>query len=102
VIDSEDDDDLGATFRAMAEHSKQKRAGNRENSAAMLTAAGVVFESKNEGAHLVVHHHTGMIDFWPGTGLWIVRGVKYKGRGVRKLLQRLNRVTETDERKTDQ
>ena len=57
---------------AMQEASQQRRASNRDNSAAMLRANGVQFESKNGGAHLVVRDGIGRIfDFWPGTGLWL-------------------------------
>lgn len=64
----------------------EKRASNREASAAILSRSGIVFESKNEGAHLVVLAGQSVVDFWPGTGLWIVRGGQRK-RGVRNLVK---------------
>lgn len=49
----------------------------------MLTAAGVNFESKNIDAHLIVKMPGKTIDFWPGTGLWMVRGQPTRRYGVR-------------------
>lgn len=43
---------------AMQEASQQRRASNRDNSAALLRANGVQFESKNGGAHLIVRDGT--------------------------------------------
>lgn len=80
--------DMGEVFNAMREAGKKKRARNRENSAALLEEAGIKFESKNLGAHLIVE---GRYDFWPGTGLWIKRGTKRKRRGVHKLIEQIKR-----------
>lgn len=80
-------DESGDYWRELKELSKQKRASNREHSATFLQAAGITFESKNNGAHLVVTTATGkIVDFWPGTGLWIPRGTKQQVRGVSKLI----------------
>lgn len=85
--------DMGDYWRdvrpAMQEESRQKRASNRESSAKMLTAAGVAFETKNEGAHLIVTANGHTVDFWPGTGLWIERGTTKQKRGVRRLIAEL-------------
>lgn len=66
-----------------------KRASNREASARNLAAAGIPFESKNNGAHLIVSAPGLVVDFWPGTGLWAVRGTNERRRGVRQLITRL-------------
>lgn len=79
--------EMAEIFSSMKAVSQQKRSDNREASAALLTRAGVVFESKNAGAHLVVLSGQHVVDFWPGTGLWIVRGARAKRRGARKLIQ---------------
>lgn len=42
--------------------------------------------NRNLGAHLVVTGKSCIIDFWPGTGLWIVRQQTPRKRGVRGLL----------------
>ena len=80
------DDDIGGMYRALREQSQMKRATNRNQSARLLTEAGIPFESKNGGAHLIV---AGRYDFWPGTGLWMARGDKAKQRGVVKLVRRI-------------
>ncbi len=73
-------------FGAQRKERQEKRSSNREQSAKLLTDAGVRFESKNDGAHLVVTVGHEAVDFWPGTGLWIVRGLPARHRGVMKLL----------------
>ena len=65
-------------------HSQEKRQSNRYSSAALIAAAGITFTSYNGGAHLVVD---GNIDFWPGTGLWMVRKLSARFYGVRNLIQ---------------
>lgn len=72
--------------------SKAKRASNRQSSAELLRARGIEFDERNNGAHFVVRHNGKTIQFWPGTGLWhdtTKPGQFYEGRGVRKLLARL-------------
>lgn len=75
---------MGSWF---AEESKVKRSTNRECSSKIIQDAGLQFESKNGGAHLVVVGENITVDFWPGTGKYSVRGTgKYK-RGVFNLLK---------------
>ena len=85
--------DIGDYWRdvktALKEDSQRKRANNRDASAWNLTAAGIPFESKNGGAHLVVSAAGLVVDFWPGTGLWVVRNTNERRRGVRSLIKRL-------------
>lgn len=78
--------ELSEDFAAMREESKIKRATNRENSAEILKRWGVPFESKNNGAHLIVDWYGKMVDFWPGTGKFICRNGQYSGRGVFRML----------------
>lgn len=73
-----------------AEESKERRGRNRESAQQILTRAEVSFESKNDGAHLIVTHGGKTVDFWPGTGLWQVRPRGKQGRGVFNLLKYLN------------
>lgn len=86
----DDDYSMGDVFNAMKKAKQEKRAQNRETSPEILRRAGVAFAEFNMGAHLVVKHGDGAItvDFWPGTGKWIVRGGR-KGRGVFNLLRLL-------------
>ena len=64
-----------------------KRASNRTQAKQMLMGASIRFENKNMGAHFIVHCENGqIIDFWPGTGLFIPRLTKKKDRGIRRLI----------------
>jgi hypothetical protein len=78
--------DMGELFNGLKGESQKRRAGNRESSAKILADDGIKFESKNLGAHLIVRGELVTVDFWPGTGKWIVRGGK-TGRGVFNLLK---------------
>jgi hypothetical protein len=80
--------DMGEMFNELRDLSKAKRAENRVASAKILSEKGLDFYTRNDGAHLIVSHESGTVDFWPGTGLWKVRGGK-RGRGVFKLLKHL-------------
>lgn len=65
-----------------------RRANNRESSPRILAERGVSFETKNDGAHLIVTIGELVVDFWPGTGKFITRSAKPKtGRGVFNLLK---------------
>lgn len=76
--------DMGEMFKDWAKVKQDKRARNRDASAALLTQAQIPFVVKNEGAHLIVD---GRIDFWPGTGKWIQRGTSAHHRGVEGLIR---------------
>lgn len=76
---------------AMDKASQERRSNNRDSSAQVLQQAGIAFTTSNGGVHLVVTAGTKTIDFWPGTGLWIVRGDKKKWRGVRNLINHITR-----------
>lgn len=73
-------------FADQKQRSQDKRASNRENSARLLHQAGVRFDMKNDGAHLIVRSNP-IVDFWPGTGKYIQRGTNKQGRGVFNLLK---------------
>lgn len=86
-------------FHEIKEEGKLKRARNREMSTQLLKENGIEFRPSNNGSHLIIDHvdnnlpksvDSGTIDFWPGTGVFVVRN-KYKtrGRGIFKLLKRL-------------
>lgn len=77
--------DMGDDFNAMKKASQEKRADNREASFEILSRFGATFTSKSNGAHFIVEAGAKTVDFWPGTGLWIVRGDGWRKRGVRKL-----------------
>lgn len=82
---------------SMQAESQQRRADNREHSARILREAGIAFQSKNDGAHLIVTHRGHTYDFWPGTGLWCMRGSTQRHRGVRGLLKQIGRQMQSAE-----
>lgn len=71
----------------MKAESKARREKNRRGGAELLTAAGIRFDSRNNGAHLVAYARGHTFDFWPGTGLWIMWGSTQRHRGVRRLIK---------------
>lgn len=75
------------TVKIVTIESQKKRKRNRENSTEILKSRGVEFSSHNKGAHLIVTSRYGLVDFWPGTGKFIVRKSGEKGRGVFNLLK---------------
>jgi len=83
----EDSQEVNDCFTEMRKQSQARRARNRANSPSLLKAAGLNFESRNGGVHLVVTHNNTTVDFWPGTGLWRVRGTSEKHRGVKPLVK---------------
>ncbi len=80
---------MGELFADWNRAKQAKRAASRINSADYLRQRGVSFEERNNGAHLIVGSPAGIIDFWPGTGLWIARSDNTRGRGVAKLVRKI-------------
>ena len=76
--------DTGDTYNAMKAQGQANRSHNREQSPLYLSERGIPFESKNNGAHLIVEGKDCYIDFWPGTGKWKTRKGK-SGFGARNL-----------------
>lgn len=74
------------------QESKERRAKNRASSAEILKANNVEFESKNDGAHLVIRLPDRVIDFWPGTGTFIDRKHNKNERGVFNLIKKIQRI----------
>ena len=80
--------DMTEGWKSFNETKRQKKYQNQEQSTRILEKESIPFESKNYGTHLVIQTKP-VIDFWPSTGLWIVRGKDIKKRGVRGLLRYL-------------
>jgi hypothetical protein len=82
--------EMGEMFNALKKGRQEKRAANRQASPELLAEAGVPFEVKNDGVHLIV---AGRFDFWPGTGLFRSRKVEpgkkrhTEGYGVQNLIR---------------
>lgn len=91
--------DIGEMFNAHHKAQQSKRAHNREDSAQVLRDADIDFLERNHGAHLIVTGGGHTFDFWPGTGLWQMRGSTQKHRGVHKLVDMFAARTIKDESK---
>jgi len=61
-----------------------KRHSNLIASTQIIKEAGITFEAKDYGQHLIIRNPF-RIDFWPTTGLW--KTSQSKGRGVRALIK---------------
>jgi len=71
----------------MTIYGKLKTAQNHISSATYLINAGIAFNTYNNGAHIKITRPSLVVDFWPGTGLWIIG--RKRGRGVRNLVKEL-------------
>ena len=78
-------------WRNYHQDNQVKRQQNKEYSTDLLIQAGVTFREYNNGLQLVIYHEEDTIDFYPSTGLWIVRKKHYQRRGVQKLLRYLQK-----------
>lgn len=82
------DSDIALAFKAKREFIQEKKLSNIEFSTKQLTDAGVEFKSMLDGVHLIVTQLSGGIaDFWPSTGLWIVRAKNRRRRGFKSLIE---------------
>ncbi|GAG54683.1 unnamed protein product [marine sediment metagenome] len=79
--------DVGDDFKALKEHKKLKRQSNTIYSTDKLDELGIKYESKNDGAHLVVEGTYSKIDFWPSTGKFYIRKAKGYARGINNLIK---------------
>lgn len=90
-----DDDSLAEYWRDVREFRRDKKRSNAVSSAERLREAGVAFEQLNHGSHFVVRHNGLVVDFWPTTGVFIVRDLdpaaRRRGRGVFNLLDLLRK-----------
>lgn len=77
--------ELGETFSAYRELRRAKKEQNKVNSIEILKNAGISYQTKNGGIHLIV----GEYNFWPTTGKFQNRITKKTGRGVFKLIKLL-------------
>lgn len=82
--------EMGDDFKAWDDMKKAKKAQNKCQSTKLLQDKCIEFESKNFGTHLVVSGSK-KIDFWPSTGLWMIRGNPYRFRGVKHLIKHVEK-----------
>ena len=93
VAKDDEDDDPTTMWREHKAIRQQKRADNREGSGHLLRNAGITFVQHTE-AHFTVGD-TDPYDFWPGTGLFINRKTKKRGRGVMRLMKLVRKSTKS-------
>lgn len=83
-------DETTEMFRAMREWKKTEKEANLKTGHDALQAAGVAFETKNDGYHYIVKHAGRTFDYWPSTRKWRERAPsKVRGHGHESLLKTL-------------
>lgn len=91
--------DVGETYKAlkgeMKRDSSKRRHSNMCSSKRMLVDNNILFDDK--GYHLIVKHNNHIVDFWPTTGKFNVRGTSKYLRGVRLLIKLVRGDYSTDE-----
>jgi hypothetical protein len=76
-------------FAKFAQNQLDKREKRKIELAKTFATAGIIFESKNNGAHLLVKSVHGLIDFYPESGSWFIRQSKTHARGTQTLINYL-------------
>lgn len=70
-------------YRAIRDQEKAFNRRMKLQRTIYLVMSGLPITSHNNGEHIVVAN---MVDFWPSSGLWIVRRGKYRRHGVKGLV----------------
>ena len=71
-------------YTALRVQSGEKRADNRAYAITRLNTAGIKYEIKNKGAHIIIADRW---DFWPGTGKWRDRKCNKYYRGIESIIK---------------
>lgn len=79
--------DMADVFNDLRKFKQEKRRSNTAYSTNMLRENGIEFAVNNGGIHLVLTKADQVIDYWPSTGLWWIRGTSNKRRGIAKLIK---------------
>lgn len=79
------------SWRNYRKDKQTKRQQNKDDSTFLLNQADVSYTEHNDVLHLIIQHNEDIIDFYPSTGLWIVRKKNYQRRGIGKLLKYLQK-----------
>lgn len=80
---------MGDDFREMRARKKERHEINKERATAALIQAGIRFESKNDGEHLIIGG--GAYELWPSSTRWRARGERRIYLGVERLIKRIQR-----------
>lgn len=79
--------DMIDLYGDLRKHKQEERAKRRAADLLLLAEEGINLASiNNDGAHIIVNHGGRVIDYWPGTSLWIDRKTQKRRRGVRQLI----------------
>lgn len=70
-------------LRAMKESEREFRQRAKAARTKYIQDSGLEHTIHNNGEHIVVCNE---VDFWPSTGLWIVRRGRYRRHGVKGLV----------------
>lgn len=68
--------DMIDMYRGMKVMDQERRADRREDALEHLKLHKINGTVNNGGAHLIIKHGDSVIDFWPGTDKFMVRGGK--------------------------
>jgi len=68
-------------------YSAAKRSRNYEYAINTLKRENISYLLNNDGYHLIVNHNKMVIDYWPTTGKFSVRGSGIYQRGINKLMR---------------
>jgi hypothetical protein len=81
--------EIGEMWRAVKKDRQARNQTRGETALIILKEKGVKFEKKNFGSHLIVEGKNGkLIDFWPTTGKFKLRGSKNYQGGIEKMLRK--------------
>lgn len=75
-----------------AARHKATKESQIADAGAALKEAGINWSSNNHGVHMIISHNNITVDFWPTTGLWLLRGQRKRNYGVRSLVRQLKPV----------
>lgn len=71
-------------------YSVAKRLKNYEYAINVFKTNNISYLLKNGGYHLIVNHNKMVIDYWPTTGKFSIRGSGIYQRGINKLMKKLS------------
>ncbi len=80
--------DQAEIWAGMRAAKKERQRTRYQTSIEKLDKAGVTYQTFNKGNMLRIVVDKGTVDFWPSTGLWIVRNTQpeFRGCGVGSLI----------------
>ena len=71
-------------------YSLQKRVRNYKYAINIFETNNISYLLNNNGYHLIVNHNDMVIDYWPTTGKFSIRGSGIYHRGINNLMKQLS------------